>query len=175
VTSPRFALGQRRRLRAALPALLLLAGCAGEGDKLFKRAVAPPPPAQVEAGSVFTLTAPLTIPPDAEAIYFQDNQIVELVSLARDMPYCALSPASPDAPRRLEPRAFVVRSVEYDDRRSGVSGQTSDVTRIALAANATEPYTMNCQWPPGAPSQSFLTSEEIIGAIAAYFTMNLQR
>jgi hypothetical protein len=170
-----FPAGKRRRLLAALCAFLLLAGCAGEGDKLFKRAVAPPPPAQVEAGSTFTLTAPLTIPPDANTLYFQDNQIVELVSLARDMPYCALSPASPASPRRLEPRAFAVRSVEYDDRRSNVSGQTSDVTRIALAANATQPYTMNCQWPPGAPSQSFLTSEEIIGAIAAYFTMNLQR
>jgi hypothetical protein len=167
--------GGWRRLGAAVCALLLLAGCAGEGDKLFKRAVAPPPPAQVEVGSTFTLTAPLAIPPDAGALYFQDNQIVELVSLARDMPYCALSPASPASPRRLEPRTFAVRSVEYDDRRSNVSGATSDVTRIALAANATQPYTMNCQWPPGAPSQSFLTSEEIIGAIAAYFTMDLRR
>lgn len=153
--------------------MLLLVGCAG-GDKLFTRAVAPPPPAQVEAGSTFTLKVPLTIPQEGDALYFQDNRLVEVGALARDMPYCALAPASPASPRRLEPRTFAVRSVEYDDR-SGVSGQTSDVTRIALAANATQPYTMSCQWPPGAPAQSFLTSEEIIGAIAAYFTMNLQR
>ena len=123
--------GKRSPVCAVLLGLLLLAGCAGDGDKLFTRAVAPPPPAQVEAGSTFTLTAPVTIPPDAGALYFQDNQIVELVSLARDMPYCALSPASPASPGRLEPRTFAVRSVEYEDRRSNVTGQASDVTRIA--------------------------------------------
>ena len=159
---------------ATLLGVALLAGCAG-GDKLFTRAVAPPPPAQVEAGSTFTLKVPLTIPQEADALYFQDSQVVDLGGLARDLPYCTLAPASPSSPRRLEPRTFAVRSVEYDDRRSAATGQTADVTRIALAANATQPYTMSCQWPPGAPSQSFLTSEEIIGAVAAYFTMNLQR
>ena len=164
-----------RRRVVALCALLSLAGCAGDGDKLFTRAVAPPPPAQVEAGSTFTLKVPLTIPQDADAIYFQDSQVVDLGGLARDMPFCALSPASASSPRFLEPRTFAVRSVEYDDRRSTASGQTADVTRIALAANATQPYTMTCQWPPGGPSQSFLTSEEIEGAIGAQFSMALQR
>ena len=167
--------GERSPVCGVLLGLLLLAGCAGDGDKLFTRAVAPPPPAQVEAGSTFTLTAPVTIPPDAGALYFQDNQIVELVSLARDMPYCALSPASPASPRRLEPRTFAVRSVEYEDRRSNVTGQASDVTRIALAAEAGQPFTMSCQWPPGAPSQSFLTSDEIEGAIGGQFATALQR
>jgi xanthine/CO dehydrogenase XdhC/CoxF family maturation factor len=159
---------------ATLLGVALLAGCAG-GDKLFTRAVAPPPPAQVEAGSTLTLKVPLTFPPDAGALYFQDSQIVELVSLARDLPYCALAPASPSSPRRLEPRTFAVRSVEYDDRRSAATGQTADVTRIALAANAAQPYTLTCQWPPGAPSQSFLTSDEIEGAIGGQFATALQR
>jgi hypothetical protein len=65
--------------------------------------------------------------------------------------------------------------VEYEDRRSSATGQTSDVTRIALVADAAQPFTMSCQWPPGGPSQSFLTSEEIIGAVAAYFTLDLKR
>jgi len=166
--------GARSSLHAALIGATLVAGCAG-GDKLFTRAVAPPPPAQVEAGSTFTLKVPLTIPQDADAIYFQDSQVVDLGGLARNMPFCALSPASASSPRFLEPRTFAVRSVEYDDRRSTASGQTADVTRIALAANATQPYTMTCQWPPGGPSQSFLTSEEIEGAIGAQFSMALQR
>lgn len=152
----------------------LLAGCAG-GDKLFTRAVAPPPPAQVEAGSTFTLKFPLTIPQESGALYFQDNAIVDLGGLSRNMPYCALSPAGPTSPRNLEPRAFTVRSVEYDDRRAAAPGQTSDVTRLTLAANPSQPYTMNCQWPPGAPSQSFLTSDEIEGAIGGQFATALQR
>ena len=164
------------RRGAVLAALLgaLLTGCSG-ADKLFTRAVAPPPPAQVEAGSTFTLKQTLTIPADSDALYFQDNAIVDLGGLSRNMPYCALAPASPVSPRTLEPRSFAVQSVEYDDRRAGAAGQTADVTRIALAANATQPYTMTCQWPPGAPSQSFLSSEEIEGAIASHFAMNLQR
>lgn len=158
---------------AALMGVLLLSGCAGS-DKLFTRAVAPPPPAQIEAGSTFILKVPLAFPPGDEALYFQDSQLVGVGELARDLPYCALSPASPSSPRRLEPRPLAVRSVVYDDRRSA-TGETADITRIALAANATQSYTMSCQWPPGAPSQSFLTSEEIEGAIGAHFAMALKR
>lgn len=161
--------------RTALLGALLLAGCTSSADKLFTRAVAPPPPAQVEAGSTFVLKGPLTIPADSDALYFQDNALVDLVGLSRNMPYCALSPASPTSPRTLEPRTFAVRSVEYDDRRAGAAGQTADVTRITLAGGAGQPYTMTCQWPPGAPAQSFLTSEEIEGAIASHFALNLQR
>lgn len=165
----------RRNFHAAWTGIVLLAGCTGGVDKLFTRAVAPPPPAQIEAGSTFTLKVPLTIPQDADALHFQDSALVDLGGLARDLPYCALSPASASSPRRLEPGTFAVRSVEYDDRRSSAAGQTSDVTRITLAANPAQPYTMNCQWPPGAPSQSFLTSEEIEGAIGGQFSMALQR
>jgi hypothetical protein len=163
----------RAHIRVALAAVTLLSACA-DGDKLFTRAVAPPPPAQIEAGSTFTLKVPLTIPQDGDALYFQDSQLVDLGELSRNMPYCALSPASTSSPRQLEPRTFAVRDVEYDDRRSAASGQ-ADVTRIALAANAAQPYTMICQWPPGAPSQDFLTSEEIEGAIGAQFSMTLSR
>ena len=163
------------RILFAVPAVaMMLLGCAGDRD-LFTRAVAPPPPAQVEAGSTLTLKVPLTFPPGSEALYFQDSQLVSVSGLARDLPYCTLAPASSSSPRRLEPGRFAVRSVEYDDSRGAASGQMINATRIALAANATQPYTLTCQWPPGAPSQSFLTSDEIEGAIGGQFAMALQR
>ena len=162
-----------RRVIAVPTGFALLAGCASGG--LFKQAVAPPPPTQIEAGSTFTLKVPLLFPEGADVLYFQDSQLVSPAAMARDFPYCKLAPASASSPRRLEPGTFAVRSVEYDDDRSAPTGYMVTATRIALAANATQPYTMTCQWPPGAPSQSFLTSEEIEGAIGGQFSMALQR
>ena len=157
----------------AVLAAVLLGGCASGG--LFKQAVAPPAPTQIEVGSTFALKVPLTFSQGSDALYFQDSQLVSPGAITRDLPYCTLAPASPSSPRRLEPGTFAVRSVDYDDSRSAAAGQMVTATRIQLVANPTQPYTLSCQWPPGGPSQSFLTSEQIEGAIGAHFSMALQR
>ena len=162
-----------RRLAAVPSGLALLAGCASGG--LFKQAVAPPPPSQIEAGSTFTLKVPLVFSPGSDALYFQDSQLVNATGMSRNLPYCKLMPGSASSPRRIEPGTFAVRSVYYDDSRSATTGQVVNVTRIELAAIATQPYTISCQFPQGAPAQSFLTSEEIEGAIGGQFSMALQR
>lgn len=158
---------------AAWIGVVLLAGCASSDP--FRRAVAPPPPVQIEAGSTFTLRVPLTFSDSADALYFQDSQQVSASAIDRNLPYCALTPAQPASPRVITPRTFAVVSVDYDDKANPATGQVANVTRIALAANPTQPYTMRCQWPQGGPSQSFLTSEQIEGAIGGQFSMALQR
>jgi len=163
----------QKRSHLAWWGLMLVAGCASSDP--FKRAVAPPPPVQIEAGSTFTLLVPLTFSDDADTLYFQDSQRVSAAAIDRNLPYCALTPAQPTSPRVVTPRTFAVVSVEYDDRENPASGQVANVTRIALAANPTQPYTMSCRGPQGGPSQSFLTSEQIEGAIGSHFTMALQR
>jgi hypothetical protein len=163
----------RKTLIPVLTAAVLLAGCAGDGA--FKQSVAPPAPTQIEAGSTFNLLVPLAFPEGSDALYFQDSQLVSPAGILRDLPYCKLTPASATAPRLIAPATFAARSVVYDDKRSTSTGQVVSVTRIALVANPTQPYTLNCQWPQGGPSRSFLTSEEIQGAIGAHFSMALQR
>jgi hypothetical protein len=164
----------RGYFHATLLGVVVLAGCAGDRH-LFTRAVAPPPPTQIEVGSTFALKVPLTFSQGSDALYFQDSQLVSPGAITRDLPYCTLAPANPSSPRRLEPGTFAVRSVDYDDNRSAPAGQMVTATRIQLVANPTQPYTLSCQWPPGGPSQSFLTSEQIEGAIGAHFSMALQR
>lgn len=159
-------------LMAALCAVALFTGCQGGGP--FNSKPAPAEPQQIEAGSTLTLQAPLAFGPDA-ALYFQGNQLVGAGELARDLPYCRLSPASAAVPRVLEPATFGVMRVNYDTREVGSSGQVIAVTRIAIASDAAQPYTLSCQWPEGGPSRSFLTTDEIVGAIGAHFSMTLQR
>ncbi|MET0167840.1 MAG: hypothetical protein ABW318_22965 [Vicinamibacterales bacterium] len=162
----------KRSLSSALMGTALLVGCAGDGP--FK----PPPspePLQIEAGSRFTLRVPLMFSAGTTALYFQDNQLVSPAGIARQLPYCKLTPASGATPQVIEPVTFAVLSVDYDEKQIASTGQLANVTRIELAANPTQPYTLSCQWPPGAPSRSFLTSEEIQGAIGAHFSMALQR
>jgi hypothetical protein len=158
---------------AAVLMAVVLAGCA-KSDGLFKQAVAPPPPAQIEAGSTFTLKIPLIFGPGSDALYFQDSQLVSPTGIGPNLPYCNLTPGR-GSPGRIDPRTFAVQSVEYDDAESGSTAPLQNVTRIHLAANPTQPYTLSCQWPPGAPSRSFLTTEEIEGAIGGQFSMALQR
>jgi hypothetical protein len=163
----------RQQLVAALMGISMLAGCGG--DNLFKRPVAPPPPLQIENGSTLTLSAPLTFSPGAKALYFQDNQLVSAGAIARDFPYCGLAPTSGAVPAVINPAAFTVQNVEYDDKGIGSAGNVRNVTRILLVAYATQPYTLSCQWPDGGPSRDFLTSEEIQGAIGSHFSMALDR
>jgi len=129
---------------------------------------------QVEAGSKFTLRVPLMFGQQS-ALYFQDAKLLAAGELNPNMPYCRLTQGSPASPRVIEPATFAVRSVDYDDTASVSTGQGPGVTRIQLAANAQQPYSLACQWPQGGPSKDFPTTQEIEGAIGAHFTMALQR
>jgi len=161
----------KNRLTIALVPLLLLAGCAGSG---FRKHQPLAEPMQIEAGSILTLTAPLTFPPGAAAIYLQDNHIVGANAIVQSYPYCTLVAPRLPAAGTIEPGAYAVENVEYDDKAIGASGNISSVTRIRLVANAEFPYNLNCQWPDGG-GQGFLTSEEIQGVIGDLFNMALQR
>ena len=163
----------RKTLIPVLTGAGLLAGCAGDGA--FKQSVAPPAPTQIEAGSTFNLLVPLAFPEGSDALYFQDSQLVSPAGILHDFPYCKLTERSAAAPRLIQPGIFAVVSVEYDDREKGPNGQPQNVTRIVLAANPTQPYSLSCQWPQGGPSRSLLTSEQIQGTIGAHFGMALQQ
>ena len=161
------------RLSIVLMGVALLAGCAGDG--VFKKKHPPPAePAEIETGSRFTLSAPLMFSPGATALYFQGNQLVSPDGMAQSYPYCKLVSNTADAIKTIEPATFVVQNVEYDDKEIGLSGSAVSVTRILLVSGPMQSYTLSCQWPDGG-GQGFLTSEEIQGAIGAYFTLALQR
>jgi hypothetical protein len=163
-----------RSLVATLVGAALLVGCETIG--LRKPPPLPAKPLQIEAGSRFTLGVPLIISPEANALYFQDSRLVSGAEIARNFPYCRLTPTSAAAPRMIEPATFTVRSVEYDENKIGSTGKAVSVTRIELVANPTQPgYTLSCQWPEGGPSRSFLTSEQVQGAIGAHFSLALLR
>lgn len=160
------------RLSLMLVGVALLAGCAGDG--VFKKKHASAEPAEIEPGSRFTLSAPLRSSAGGTALYFQDNQLVSPEGIAQSYPYCKLVSNTAASIKTIEPATFVVQNVEYDDNEIGRSGSAVSVTRLLLASSPTQSYLLSCQWPDGG-GQGFLTSEEIQGAIGAYFTLALQR
>lgn len=161
-------------LAAALVATALLVGCETLG--LRKPPPVPAEPLQIEAGSLLTLRVPLAFAPDADVLYFQDSRLVSHAGIARDFPYCSLTPASAYTARVIQPGTLEVRSVEYDDKEIGSTGNENNVTRITLMSEPNQSgFTLSCQWPEGGPSRRFLTSEEIQGAIGAQFSMALAR
>ena len=135
--------------------------------------LAPIDSGQIEAGSQFTLGVTLMFG-QAEALYFQDDQLVSSGQLQVNMPYCRMTTGDPATPRVVEPATFTVRSVGYDDRSSASGVPTPKLTRIELSANPRQPYTLACQWPQGAPTTDFLTTQEILGTIGAHFKLALQ-
>lgn len=161
-----------RRIASAVlcGSIALLAAC-----QQRPAAPVPVPPQQVETGSMFTLSAPLSFPAGSSELLFQNGQVVPAGKLARDMPFCKLVPAS-GAPRAIAPGSFRVGSVNYDEREIGTTSGMVKVTRIALAPAPQAPgYALSCWWPEGAPAQCFLTTQQIYNAIGGQFSMQLQR
>ena len=165
----------KRSLSSALMGTALLVGCAGDGPL---QATPLPEPLQIEAGSRFTLRVPLMFSQGTEHPLLPGQSARESPPESRVNFHTASS-------RRRERgcaaghRARHLRGAERRLRRKAECfNQASwlNVTRIELAANPTQPYTLSCQWPPGRPRRErFLTSEEIQGAIGAHFSMALQR
>ncbi len=161
-------------LSVALAGTALLAACAG-GESFLKPPPDPAEPPQIEAGSTLTLRVPLAFPEGTDGLYFQDSQLVSRAAITRDLPYCRLAPIGVTSPRIIQPTIFAVRSVYYDDRQTSATGRVINVTHLDLVAYGIQSYAMSCQFAQGGPSQNFLTSEQILGAIGAHFSMALQQ
>lgn len=156
---------------AVLATLALLAACEHQPTAPIAM-----PPQQVETGSRFTLATPLSFPPGSSELLFQNEQVVPLGKLSRDMPYCKLTSES-GSTGPIAPGSFTVGAVNYDEREIGTTSGMVSVTRIALSADPNRSgYTLLCGWPQGAPMRGFVTTEQIYNAIGGkYFTMNLLR
>ena len=159
------------RLLAALVTVTLLAGCENAQRHTSPASVAPQ---QIEVGSKLTPRAPMIFAAGTAALYFQGNQVVGRAEIARDLPYCRLTRTSVAGPWLIEATALTVQSINYDKKDMAAIDTAVNVTRIELFADPKQPgYTFSCQWPAGGPSQSFLTPEEIRGAIGSLFLMTL--
>lgn len=161
-------------LSVTLVVTALLAACTG-AESFLKPPPEPGEPPQVEAGSTFTLRVPLAFSEGTDALYFQDSQLVSQGAISRDLPYCRLTPTSATSPRIIQPTTFAVRSVFYDDRQTSETGKVINVTHLDLVSYGAQSYAMSCQFAQGGPSRNFLTSEQILGAIGAQFSMALQQ
>ena len=153
----------------ALPgALALLVGCQ------HATPTAPAPPQQVESGSRFVLDAPLAFPAGNPELLFQNQQLVGAAKLSRDMPYCRLKPTKGAA--AVQPGTYTVGAVDYSEKEIGATSAMLKVTRIALGPDATQStYALSCGWPEGAPSGTFVTTQQIYNAIGGHFSMDLLR
>ena len=154
-----------------LAAVAVLAACQHQPDPPIAM-----PPQQVETGSQLVLATPLSFPAGSAELFFQNEQVVPAGKLARDMPYCKLTPES-GAAAPIAPGTFTVGAVNYDEREIGTTSGMVSVTRIALSADPSRAgYTLLCGWPAGAPMRGFVTTQQIYNAIGGkYFTMNLLR
>ena len=135
----------------------------------------PGPPQQVLTGSTFNLQSPLTFPAGSPVLLFQNERLVTATSLLREMPYCSLTPES-GVPRTLPAGRLTVATVDYEVQETGATGVMTNVTRIALAAQAGRPgYTLSCGWPAGGPARGFMSADQIFNAIGGQFSMDLLR
>jgi hypothetical protein len=138
--------------------------------------VAPVAPADILTGSRLTLRVPLTLPANGQPLLFQGNAIVTRSKLARSAPYCRFIAAEPGAPRAVKPVTFTVRQIEYDEREVGNTSAEGSVTRYMLASNPKEAgYVLSCQWPAGAPSLDFTTTDEVQATVSAFFMLDAAR
>lgn len=151
-------------------AIALLTACAQR-----PAAPVPTPPQQVDTGSRFHLRTPLTFPAGSSELLFQNEQLVPVGKLSKDMPFCKLVPES-GAARTIPPGNFTVGSVNYDEQEIGTTTGLVKVTRIALSSDPKRPgYTLSCGWPQGAPAGAFVTTQQIYNAIGGQFSMDLLR
>ena len=134
---------------------------------------APEVPTAIVIGSKLTLRVPLQLPAGGAPLMFQRNAIVNPATLANDAPFCRFTPAGSGAPRALKPATFTVRGIDYDERRSASGPRPVGVTHYRLAPEAKHPgYVLSCQYPEGAPPSAFVTSDDVMTAVSAFFAID---
>jgi hypothetical protein len=128
----------------------------------------------VRSGSVLTLKQNLSIPIGSAFVYFQDQHLVAPESLRASYPYCRFGLDDPaSAVREVQPNAFVVTGVDYDERSAGSLGEVVSATRMNLRTElGSKGYHMTCMLPASAGYARFITVPEIRGAVGEFFTLN---
>ena len=131
-------------------------------------------PQDVRNGSVLTLKRNISIPTGTSFIYFQDQRLLAPESLRANYPYCRFGLDDPaTAAREVRPNAFVVTSVDYDERSAGSSGEVVSATRMNLQTElGAKGYHMTCMLPASAGYARFINVPEIRGAVGEFFTLN---
>jgi hypothetical protein len=132
-------------------------------------------PQAVQNGSVLTLKQNLSIPAGSAFVYFQDQHLLAPEALRTTYPYCRFGLDDPaGAVREVQPNAFVVTGVDYDERSVGSTGEAVSATRMNLQTELGEKgYHMTCMMPASAGNARFITPPEIRGAVGEFFTLNL--
>jgi len=161
---------------APLAVILTLAACDTTNYAAKQEAqtpTAPDTPTQIVVGSRLTLRVALELPASGAPLFFQGNAIATQSELARNAPYCRLAGATASAPRALQPTTFTVRDIDYDDRSSAAGPKAVSVTHYMLASDPKRPwYVLSCQWPEGAPTLAFVTTDEVQATISAFFALD---
>ncbi|HUL42406.1 MAG TPA: hypothetical protein VLV32_10965 [Burkholderiales bacterium] len=131
------------------------------------------PPQNVSSGSTLTLNQTIVIPDGSTGVHFQDTQLVEIASIQPNYAYCKFELNDPAGPaRNIEPQAFTVASVDYDQESIGSLGEAVSSTRMNLqSGQQAAAYHMTCMLPAGPDSARFVTVYEINGALGNYFTL----
>jgi hypothetical protein len=81
-------------------------------------------PPDVRNGSVLALKQNLSIPAGSAFVYFQDQHLLAPESLRANYPYCRFGLDDPASTvREVQPNAFVVTGVDYDERSVGSTGE----------------------------------------------------
>jgi len=128
----------------------------------------------VRNGSLVTLKQNISIPTGSSFIYFQDQRLLKPEALRANYPYCRFGLDDPvNAVREIQPNAFVVTSVDYDERSAGSSGEVVSATRMNLQTElGAKGYHMTCMLPASAGYARFINVPEIRGALGEFFTLN---
>jgi len=131
------------------------------------------PPQNVSSGSTLTLNRAIVIPKGSTAVHFQDTQLIEVASIQPNYAYCKFEHSHPaSAAHKVEPQAFTVASVDYDEQSVGSMGEPVSSTRMNLqSGQQAAAYRMTCMLPAGPDSAHFVTVYEINGALGNYFTL----
>jgi hypothetical protein len=134
-------------------------------------------PEDVRSGTVLTLMQNVSLPTGSPDVYFQDQQLVAPEALKPTYPYCRFGLDDPaTALHEIQPNAFVVSSVEYDERSAGSAGKVVSATRMNLQTElGAKGYHMTCVLPASAGYARFITVPEIRGAVGEFFTVNPAR
>jgi len=131
-------------------------------------------PEDVRSGTVLTLKQNISLPAGSPDVYFQDQRLVAPTALRPSYPYCRFGLDDPaSALREVQPSAFVVSNVEYDERSAGSAGKVVSATRMNLKTElGAKGYHMTCMLPASAGYARFITVPEIRGAVGEFFTVN---
>ena len=160
-----------RRLKTALVlvGILQLAACQPHrtGDTLSDASQ------DVRSSLVLTLTQAIAIPTGSAFVYFQDTRLLAPEALRPGYPYCRFGlDDRASTVREIEPNAFVVTSIEYDERSAGARGELVSATRMNLQTGpGAKGYHMTCMLPASAGYARAVTVPEIQGAVGTIFTL----